>query len=554
MNREQSIAELHKVAASRGLAEGRNFCIQLTQTYPQDIEIWVMRGGLHFKLGEYDGVVECARRVIALDAQHAGAHFSLGIALQNLKRMTEAEAAYRDTLHIHPAHSKALAQFIGMLTEQNRLAEVRTVLDNALAHAPKDALLHYNLGMLFLNLGQQADAKRAFEQAVAFNPALSEAHYYLGLLHYRQQEYNASITWFLRACMLTPTAIEPHRMLGAACVNAGRVLEAAKAYEHLAKLAPNDADAHTCAAMCHLMLGNFARGWPEYEWRLKTNYMAAPPTGMPRWNGQPLNGKTILINAEQGHGDTVQFVRYAREVKACGGNVILGCQPALRRLLASCAGVDRVVCHGEPAPPYHVLVTLLSLPGMFKTTLETIPAEVPYLTVPSGAGAQAVALIARHAGVLRVGLVWAGGIHTQNRHRSLTLEHFKNLLGVAGTKFFSLQKDAATAELKLLPADTVVDLDPYLSDFADTAAAIQALDLIISVDTAVAHVAGALSRPVWTLLPFAPDWRWMLNRDDSLWYPSMRLFRQPAVGDWNSVIERVAAQLTVMVQTRSATV
>ncbi len=553
MSREESIAELHRVVASRGFAEGRSFCVDLTQAYPQDIEIWIMRGGLHFKLHEFDAVVECARHIIALDGKNVSAYFSLGVALQSLKRMTEAESAYRDTLRLQPEHAKALTHLVGMLGEQNRLAEIRALLERALAQAPQDALLHYNLGMALLNLGQEADALRAFGQAVALNPSLSEGHYHLGVLHYRKREYDAAIVRFLRASTLNPAAIQAHRMLGTAYVNAGRVPEAAKVYEDLAKLAPNDADAHTCAAMCHLLLGDFQRGWPEYEWRLKTNYMAASPSGMPHWNGQPLNGKTILIYAEQGHGDTVQFVRYVREVRARGGNVILGCQPVLRRLLSGCAGIDQVVSQGERAPPYHVEITLLSLPGIFQTTLETIPAETPYLRVPADAGAQARARIMRHTGVLRVGIVWAGGIHTQNRHRSLTLEHLRSLFGVAGTKFFSLQKDAAAAELKSLPSEVVVDLDPYISDFADTAAAIQALDMVISVDTAVAHVAGALARPVWTLLPFAPDWRWMLNRDDSPWYPTMRLFRQPGLGDWTSVVEQVAAQLAAVVRAQSPT-
>jgi hypothetical protein len=426
MNRKQSIAKLYRLVADQRLVEARNLSLDLTYAFPQDDTLWLMRGDLHFKLEEWESVIDCCQRII--------------------KRLS---------------------------------------------------------------------------------PAVS----------------------------LSPTLINVYRVLGTAYHKAGNMTDAINAFERLIAAAPNDADAHVCVGISRLLLGDLQRGWPEYEWRLKTKYfMNEPPTGMPRWDGQPLNGKTILVNTEQGHGDTVQFVRYLRDINVRGGIVILNCQQALHNLLAGCAGVDRVVNQGDLAPRYDVETTLLSLPGIFRTSLDTIPADVPYLRVPQGAGVQAVAMIVRQTGVLRVGLVWAGGMHNPNdRPRSLKLEQFKDLFGIAGTKLFSLQKGEPAAELKSIPSDIITDLGPYLGDFADTAAAIQELDLVVSVDTAVAHVAGALARPVWTLIPFAPDWRWMLNREDSPWYPTMRLFRQPALGDWSSVIARVAAQLTELVQQQSAT-
>jgi hypothetical protein len=296
-----------------------------------------------------------------------------------------------------------------------------------------------------------------------------------------------------------------------------------------------------------LLIGDFRRGWPEYEWRLKTNSMAEPPSGKPRWNGEPLKNKTILVEAEQGHGDTIQFVRYLPRVKALGATVILGCQPTLRNLLTEAVGADRVLSQGDLAPPFDTETTLLSLPGIFQTLPKTIPTEVPYLRVPQGSGAQAKTAIAQHAGTFRVGLVWAGGIYTKNPHRSVRMEQFSALFDIEGAKFFSLQKGKASAELKTFPQVAIADLDRYLGDFSDTAAAIQEFDLVISVDTAVAHLAGALGKPVWTLLPFVPDWRWMLEREDSPWYPTMRLFRQPRPGDWASVIKRVSEELKALV-------
>lgn len=329
-------------------------------------------------------------------------------------------------------------------------------------------------------------------------------------------------------------------------VNLGRISDALNVYERLIAANPNDADAHTCAAMCYLLLGDFRRGWPEYEWRLKTRYMLEPPSGRPRWNGASLENQIILIEAEQGHGDTIQFVRYLPRIKAMGATVILGCQPALRKLLTECAGVDSVLSQGDLAPPFNIETTLLSLPGIFQTLLETIPGEVPYLRIPQDSGVQAISAIAKHTEALRVGLVWEGGLHTKSPYRSIRLEQFCALFGMG--KFFSLQKGDAVSELKSLEPNTIIDLSPYLEDFADTAAAIQELDLVISVDTAVAHLAGALGKPVWTLIPFAPDWRWMLKREDSPWYPTMRLFRQPKPGDWASVIKRVAGELRALAE------
>ena len=395
------------------------------------------------------------------------------------------------------------------------------------------------------------DLTRRYSQDIEIWKARADLHFMLD----ERDSYGECVQRIIRlsdAIPFHPLLVNMYRVLALNCFKAGRVIEAINAYEHIIAKVPNDADAHAHTGMCHLLLGDFRRGWPEYEWRLKTNASYFPAMTMPRWNGQPLHGKSILVKAEQGHGDTMQFVRYVRDVKAQGGTVVLACQPALRGLLAGCTGADRVVTEGDPAPYYEVETMLLSLPGIFQTTLDTIPADVPYLRAPQEAGAQATTLISRHAGMLRVGLAWAGGKYTMTADRSLKLDQFSDLFGIAGVKFFSLQKDEAAAELKSLPQDTIVDLDSYLGDFADTAAAIEELDLVISVDTAVAHLAGALAKPVWTMIPFAPDWRWMLNREDSPWYPTMRLFRQPAPGDWSSVIARIARQLTAMVQGKSA--
>ncbi|MBI3545964.1 MAG: tetratricopeptide repeat protein [Gammaproteobacteria bacterium] len=554
MNREQSILKLHNLIANKQFVEARNFCLDLTRVFPADTEIWMLRSGMHYQLDELTAVVECCQRIIAHDPNHAGAHCSSGLAWQGLKRLKEAEAAYREALRLDPRYMRALAQLAGLLREQKRFAEMREMFEAALVHLPQDAFLHYNLGLVLVELGDRQKALDSFQAAIALNPRFAEAHYSLGLQYNVVDNYSSAVIHFERAIALNPNYLDARRALGDTLLRMGQPTEAIACYDRALAVAPNDVMAHGSRAICNLLLGNFKQGWPEYEWRLRHQDMVTAPTGRPRWRGEPLQGKTIVLLGEQGMGDTVQFVRYARMVKTRGARVLLVCPAPLRGLLADCAGVDAIFNSGDYIPAYDYEIPLLSLPGVLGTELDSIPAQVPYLQIRPEAGITAVSEIARHTGVLRVGLVWAGGgLHPNNYRRSCKLAALHELLAVPGVRFFSLQKGTAADELAALPDNGIVDLGPSLNDFADTAAASMALDLVISVDTAVAHVAGALARPVWMLLPFAPDWRWMLNREDSPWYPSMRLFRQSTPGDWSSVSARVATRLTALAQERSAT-
>ena len=484
MDREQSITQLRELVAHRRLAEARDFCLHLTETHPRDIEIWMMRGGMHYQRGEFMDVAECCRRVIEIDSDHVGAYFSLGLALQSLGRLEEAESAYHQVLHFNRHHAKTLVSLSELLSSQKRFEEARDLLEKALMSLPPEAVfLTFTLGALLMRTGQPAAAIAAYDRAVA--------------------------------------------------------------------MAPDDALAHCARSEAYLALGDFERGWPEHEWRLRLPEMSTPPTCRPRWRGEPVAGKTILLIGEQGAGDIVQFVRYARQLKAQAAKVWLVCRPALRRLLAGCDGIDAVFNDGDCVPPYDFDIPVLSLPWVFKTQLDTIPAEVPYLHFPPGAGAAAVREISRHSTARRAGIVWAGSKHYPgDRRRSCGLAALRGLFAIQGVRFFSLQKDDAALEISTQPTSGIIDLSRHLNDFSDTAAAITALDLVISVDTCVAHIAGALARPVWTLLPFEADWRWLLNREDSPWYPTMRLFRQPAPGDWASVVGRVSRELKALVEAK----
>lgn len=326
-----------------------------------------------------------------------------------------------------------------------------------------------------------------------------------------------------------------------------RIQEVIYIYEKLITMLPDDAGLHFNLSLAYLLAGDFQRGWVEWEWRYTFaqlyGYCLDSHKDNPRWwDGSSLENKTLLVSTEQGHGDVVQLVRYLRKLKTENTKIILNLylHPTLGRLLENVA--DIIIYDKDPKIAWDVQTNICSLPNILKY----IPCDVPYLDIPHTAGEKAVPIIKHHVKKLRVGLAWSGNPRHFNDHqRSLKITMLKDLLLNDDIVFFSLQKGEAVKELKSI-SPNLIDLAPYLEDFADTAAAIQKLDLVISIDTSVAHLAGALGKPVWTLIPFVPDWRWMLEREDSPWYPTMRLFRQPAPGDWSSVVKRVSEELKTL--------
>jgi hypothetical protein len=302
-----------------------------------------------------------------------------------------------------------------------------------------------------------------------------------------------------------------------------------------------------------LLTGNFKEGWPEYEWRLYSKDCTSHTFRQPLWDGTLLDGKSILVHAEQGFGDTIQFVRYLSMVQAKGGHVIFECQKNLFRLLKSCTGIDEIIEQRPartPVAQFDIHVPLLSLPGIFGTSLNTIPSHIPYITVDSTLGTQWKKQLG-HDNDFKIGIVWAGNpTHTYNDNRSCSLSDFAPLADIPDLIFYSLQKGPASAEVNDPPEGMkIINLEDSLIDFADTAAVIANLDLVISVDTAVVHLAGAIDKPVWTLHSYVPDWRWLLNRDDSPWYPGMHLFRQTQLNNWEGVFEQVKKALLYKLNT-----
>lgn len=530
---------------------------QVLSQDPNQFEALHLLGVLAGQAGRHGIAEELIRRAIAVNPNDSEAYYNLGTNLAGQYRFAQAVDAFRQAIALQPGFTEAVGNLVNAynhlgdeLERSGQLDQAIAAYREALALRPDYAEAYNNLGNALRRKGQLDDAMSAFRRALSLRPDFPEAHNNLGNALTDLGELDAAVEAYHRAIELRPDYVAAYTNLGVTLREKGALEQSIAAFRKALSFRPDYADAHFGLAWTLLLNGDFEPGWREYEWRWRRDAQhGAREFAQPRWDGTPLNGRTILLHHEQGFGDTIQFVRYASWVAARGGRVMLECPPELIRLLRGAPGVERVVALGTPLPAFDVHCPLLSLPLAFGTTLDSIPASVPYVSAPAELIAKWSQRIAPAGRRLNVGLAWAGRpTYGNDRNRSLPASAFARLGSVEGCAFHSLAKTPAVAIPGLQISDHSADLD----DFADTAALIANLDLVISVDTAVAHLAGALGKPVWLLLPIAPDWRWMLHRDDSPWYPTMRLFRQARWGDWDGVIERVTQFLKSWYNSRQA--
>ena len=455
-----------------------------------------------------------------------------------------AEQIYRLAVGQDPSIAQAWYMLGAVNQLQGRTDEAVANYQEAIRLVPDLPEACNNLGVALHSLRKSDESVAALRRALALKPDYAEAYNNLGNALHERGELDEAVSCYRQAVAHRPNYPEAYNNLGNALRNLGRLAEAMASFDRALALKPDHADVHLSRALAWLGMGDFERGLPEYEWRFKCAQFTMPPFRQPLWDGSPLDGRTIVLYADHGLGDAIQFIRYVPLVREQGGHVIVVCARPLARLLASCPGIDRVVVEGEGAADSDVYAPLMSLPKIFRTTLATIPAKVPYLfpdasLVDHWRGAMAP------SDEFQVGIVWQGNPHyVRDRSRSFRLARFEVISRVAGVRLFSLQKYHGSEQLgEIAGRFDVTDLGSKLGDLMDTAAAMENLDLVICVDSAPAHLAGALGVPVWVALPFSADWRWLTDRDDNPWYPSMRLFRQKRWGDWDEVFERIAGQL-----------
>ena len=418
----------------------------------------------------------------------------------------------------------------------------------ALAAAPDHATALHYLGVIHYQRNHIAEALPLLERAVALVPEEPEFHNNLGLALAAADRTDEAIARYRHALARKPDLATAWNNLGLALQAANELEQAATAFREALRIAPEFAQAHWNLSLALLVTGQYAAGWREYEWRLRAQtFGATAASPAPRWQGEDLANRTILLSAEQGLGDALQFARFAAPLSSRGARVIVRAPDALSAILASAPGVAAVLRAADPLPAHDFLLPLLSVPGVLGTDERSIPATVPYLAAAAADTAALAPELAATRGTLRVGISWAGNPqHVNDRRRSCPLATLAPLIELPGITWFSLQKGDGEDQIAHVPAAARIRLLDARNDFARKAALIDALDLVISVDTGNAHLAGALGKPLWILLPAAPDWRWGLRRTDCPWYPTARLFRQPRAGDWASVVADVRAALAVL--------
>jgi len=524
---------------------------------PDYAEALYNRGITLHELQRYEEALVSYDRALTVRPDLAEAHSNRGNALHELKRFEEALASYDRALMVRSDFADAHFNRGNSLKELKRFEEAIESYAGALNARPDYAEALANRGNNLKELKRYEEALASYDRALTVRPDNAETLHNLGIMLHELKRYEEALASYDRSLTLGPDNAETLSNRGITLKELKRFEDALASYDRALAARPDYAEAHWNEALLRLLIGDFGRGWVKYEWRWKNKTIAAPKRNFsqPLWLGaDAIDRKTILLHSEQGFGDTIQFCRYVPLVAARGARVILEVERPLQELMTTVAGATQVVAKGNPLPDFDLQCPLLSLPLAFGTRRETIPSLTPYLCTPVRARNNWQTRFGPKTRA-RIGLVWSGNPgHKDDHNRSISLRSMMPLLDIDAT-FVSLQRNVRADDMAVLNDLTTLkersDLfhfDDALSDFSDTAALISNLDLVISVDTSVAHLAGALAKPVWVLLTFVPDWRWSLDRDDSLWYPTARLFRQDETRKWDSVIARVRAALSEHIQ------
>ncbi|BBO88345.1 tetratricopeptide repeat protein [Desulfosarcina ovata] len=503
---------LGETLQSEGKTQEAMNCYQKAlELAPNMIEALCSLGNLLRERGDCRQAVICYQKAIRINPQVPQLFNNLGLAYQQQDECDAAEACFKKAISMAPELIEALNNLGNLYRDASFFELALNQYQRALTLAPHNTSVNYNIGLVYQSQQREERSAHYFRKAVEYHPPIADAYHNLGQFH---QDQN-------------------------------RPMEAIRYYEKAIMLDPHHFDAQLNRSLSLLSLGRFKEGWDAYEWRFKRDiWKRVYPHCLKgrRWDGRAFSGKTLLVHSEQGFGDTIWFARYLKQVKSLGGKVIFEVRSELFDLMKSVDGVDSLVSMSFESPPdieYDWYIPLMSLARVFETTLETIPVTVPYLYASDDKRRD---WVDRAKGPeLKVGLVWAAK-STNANNRSCPAERLLPLCNLKDVRLFGLQKGDDAVQADHLPTG-FINLGPDFQSFADTAAVIDCLDLVISVDTSVAHLAGAMGKPVWVILPYAADWKWMMEQHDSPWYPTMRLFRQQTPDNWESIVKIVVTEL-----------
>ena len=527
------------------LRQAERIYARVVKVAPDHFDALNLLGAVKIQQGQFGEAQRLFGAAIKVNPRIAAAWCNLGQAQYALKRPADALQSFDKARALAPEDVDILYQHANALLALDRPREALAELEVVLARKPQHFEARLNSGLAQAKLENPECALADFDSALALVPQHPVAHFNRGVVLIKLGRYAEAVAANERAIAAAPDYVAAWLNRGMALAQLRRFEEAIASYGEVLARRKDNADAHFNRALALLTTGDYRRGFEDYEWRWRRTGVPAPKNrGRRLWLGEfPLAGKTILLHAEQGLGDTIQFARYAPLVAAQGAKVVLEVQPELKSLLSRLDGVTAVVARGEAPPPFDVHCPLGSLPLARKTELPVVPAPIPYLSADH-AHLQKWSARIKKLPHPRIALAWAGNpAHDNDRNRSIALSALAPLLAMPAS-FISIQRDVRSADVAQLAATAqLTHLGGELADLNDTAGVLAMCDLLITVDTAPAHLAGAMGRPVWVLVPFAPDWRWMLDGEITPWYPSARVFRQSALADWNAVIARAAAAL-----------
>jgi tetratricopeptide (TPR) repeat protein len=519
MNIDSAIKSAFAHYKAGRLDESGNLCKKILKRQPQNFNILNLLGVLYLQQKDYDSAIHYLQKAVSINPSVAEIQNNLGLALINKGQLDEAIPCFKKAVQLNAFHSDA----------------------------------YTNLGLAFFQKGLVEESEKYYRKALQCDPYHVNANLNLGNVVFQKGLVDESIEYYYKAFQHDPNHTDVCNNLATALLMTGQYQESLRFFRKATNLKPDSPLAHFHLSFVLLLLGDFKNGWKEYFWRWGMEEYRIPNWPQPIWDGADFSGKALFIHVEQGFGDMIQVVRYIPLVAQRGGKIILQCQKELLPLIKNVEGVERFITCGDPLPSFDIHCPLLCLPMIFDTNLDTIPANIPYIRADDLLVKKWKEKIGDTSSV-KVGVIWRGNpVHKRDRERSIPFEQLAPLAEVGGVSFYSLQKREIFEQLRPPSCGlTLIDFMDEVRDFSDTAALIENLDLVISVDTSVAHLAGAMGKPVWALIQFSPDWRWLLEREDSPWYPTMRLFRQKTRGDWSKVIERIGQELGKLVEIGSS--
>jgi tetratricopeptide (TPR) repeat protein len=541
--RDPALARALQAALQAGRhAQAIDLLQRLAAAAPANAAAHYLLGRVYRAAGRAPEALGCLQEAARLAPDSVDARFQLALLLLERESWREAIPWLREALRLRPDYPEAYSNLGTALQECGAFDEAVRCFRTAIRLKPDYHEAHYNLGNACKEMGDLGEAAAAYREAIRLAPGFGAAHGNLGGIHQGRGELAQAEAAYATALAADPANEKALNGLGLVRSERGYIDEAIAHYRRALALEPDFAEAHLNLGLAMLVTGRLREGWEEYEWRWRSSALRRElrHADRPRWRGEPLAGKSILLHAEQGLGDTIQFARLAPLVAAAGAGVLLEVDAPLYELMRDAFPGVEVFARGQRLPAFDCQCPLLSVPRVLGITLENVPARVPYLAPDEARLREWQARIAGPP-ARRVGLAWAGSpTHRYDRTRTIPAAALRPLIDAANARFYSLQKGQGSDGAQTLG---LTDWTGELASFADTAALVACLDLVVTADTAVAHLAGALGKPVWLLTPFAPDWRWLLERTDSPWYPTMRLFRQRRAGDWGEVVEAVRAAL-----------